>query len=108
MRGFYHELSSKVGEIDPTLSRHVEALYTRASAKLNALETKMIRAEKRKFEAERRQLLAAREGLFPGGGFQERVDNFTTWYARFGPQFIEAVVRHSPGLCRGVGLLEIR
>jgi bacillithiol biosynthesis cysteine-adding enzyme BshC len=108
MQAFYQELSRKVGEIDPTLSRHVEALYTRASAKLGALEAKMLRAEKRKFEAERRQLAAAREGIFPGGGFQERVDNFASWYARFGRPFIDTVVRHSPGLDRGVGLLEIR
>ena len=33
------------------------------------------------------------EGLFPGGGLQERRDNFMPWYAQEGPAFLDRLLR---------------
>jgi bacillithiol biosynthesis cysteine-adding enzyme BshC len=105
---YYQGLKEKAGRIDKTLVNHVSALEKKATDRIRILEAKMLRAEKRKFEAERRQLQEARSGLFPMGGLQERVDNFMPWYARYGRSIIDAVHRHSPATAPSFVILEIR
>src|SRR5690606_35799354 len=51
-----NEIVAQAAEVDRTLVAHVEALKTRAIEKLEQLEKKMLRAEKRKFSDTRRQL----------------------------------------------------
>jgi bacillithiol biosynthesis cysteine-adding enzyme BshC len=105
---YYEGLKQKAARIDNTLITHVSALQKKAVDRVSGLEAKMLRAEKRKFEAEQRQLQQARLGLFPNNGLQERVDNFMPWYARFGREFISAVHRHSPSLAPAFVILEIK
>ena len=52
----YASIKNAVKEIDSTLEQHAEALETKNIKRLSALEKKMFRAEKRKFEDERNQL----------------------------------------------------
>ena len=47
----------------------------------------MLKAEKRKFEAQQRQIKKIKSLLFPSGELQERVENFMPYYARFGKRF---------------------
>ena len=108
LQDLYARMAKQAGAIDKTLSGHVEALQARAMQRVQGLEKKMLRAEKRKFEAERRQLREARLGMFPNNTLQERVDNFMPWYARYGQAFVEAVYRHSPALPPGFVLMEVR
>ncbi len=51
----YQRLQDISGKIDITLIQHTAALYTQALKKIEALEKKMLKAEKIKFEAEQRQ-----------------------------------------------------
>lgn len=104
---FYAGLSDRAGAIDGTLVGHVQAIGKKALNKVEVLQGKMLRAEKRKFEAQRRQLQEALCSLFPGNGLQERVDNFMPWYAVYGPAFIDAVLRHSPGLESAFVIMDI-
>jgi uncharacterized protein YllA (UPF0747 family) len=107
--GTYSEgLKEKAGRIDKTLVNHVGALQQKATDRIRILEAKMLRAEKRKFEAERRQLKEAKSGLFPNNGLQERIDNFMPWYAKYGRDFIDAVHRHSPSMKPEFVILEIK
>ncbi len=94
----YRVLSERAGAIDPTLTRHVAALRTRAIRQLEELEKKMIRAEKRKWSAQQAQLQKLRDALFPRNGLQERVENFSLFYAKWGSGFIDELYRHSPAL----------
>lgn len=94
----YNTLSERAGAIDPTLSRHVAALRTRSIRQLQELEKKMIRAEKRKWSAQQAQLQKLRDALFPRNGLQERVENFSLFYARWGKEFIDQLYRHSGAL----------
>ena len=55
----------------------------------------MLRAEKRKFEEQQRQIHAIKEKLFPKNGLQERIDNFMYYYAKWGKDFIHQVYQHS-------------
>ena len=44
----------------------------------------MLRAEKRKFADQQRQIQAIKEKLFPKNSLQERIDNFSYYYAKWG------------------------
>jgi uncharacterized protein YllA (UPF0747 family) len=58
----------------------------------------MLRAEKRKFFEEQRQIQKIREALFPRNGLQERVENFSSFYAKWGKGFIDELYRNSLAL----------
>lgn len=94
----YDEMEAKSVAIDATLKGHVEALRTRALYRVDELEKKMLRAEKRKFADHRRQLHALKTALFPGGNLQERVENFSSFYALYGKDFLQELHKESPAL----------
>jgi bacillithiol biosynthesis cysteine-adding enzyme BshC len=91
----YNEIVAQAAEVDRTLVAHVEALKTRAIEKLEQLEKKMLRAEKRKFSDTRRQLETIYQQLFPRDGLQERVENFMPFYARHGREWIRQLYQAS-------------
>ncbi len=81
--------------MDVTLSKHVDALKVKAVHRLHELEKKMLRAEKRKFTDQQRQIHAVKTKLFPGNGLQERYDNMLYYYAKWGKEFIQKLYEHS-------------
>ena len=84
--------------VDPSLSVHTEALKVNALNKIETLEKKLLKAERKKYEAEQRQLHKLKEQLFPMGELQERIDNILPYYARYGKTFIEMILKNSLGL----------
>ncbi|HNU89632.1 MAG TPA: bacillithiol biosynthesis cysteine-adding enzyme BshC [Ferruginibacter sp.] len=106
LQEFYTNLKATSGAIDITLVKHTEALHKKALDKLEALEKKMLRAEKRKFEAQQRQLHKLKEQLFPHGSLQERIENFMPFYAKWGKEFIDAVYKNSLALEQELVLME--
>lgn len=92
---YYDRLKNVAQQVDNTLTGHVEALQTRAIKPLQELEKKLIRAEKRKFDAQERQLSALKNALFPNNSLQERVENFMPFYAKWGKEFIQMIYDHS-------------
>jgi bacillithiol biosynthesis cysteine-adding enzyme BshC len=95
LRAEYQRLKNISAAVDPTLAAHVESLETRSVKAVELLEKKLLRAEKRKFEDESRQVNSLKEALFPTNGLQERIDNFIPWYARFGKDFFDIIYQHS-------------
>src|SRR5258708_25600767 len=93
---YYETLKALARPVDPTLEQHVAAMQTKAVEPIRLLEKKLLRAEKRKFGDQQRQIHAAKEALFPGGRLQERVDNILPWYAAYGPGIIQTLYRNSP------------
>jgi bacillithiol biosynthesis cysteine-adding enzyme BshC len=91
LREFYKKQQEVVTQVDKGLKQHIAALEAKALKKLDALEKKMIRAEKRKFGEEQKQLHELKEALFPNGDLQERVENFMPYYARWGRGFIQKI-----------------
>ena len=106
IRAFYAGLKSTAGAVDITLQPHTEALEKLALRKIDALEKKMLRAEKKNFEAQQRQLHKLRSQLFPHGSLQERIENFMPFYAKWGKDFINAVYENSLGLEQEFVILE--
>jgi len=92
---YYDRLKTVAGQVDDTLTTHVAALQTRAIKPLHELEKKLLRAERRKYEVEKRQLSAVKNALFPNNSLQERVDNFMPYYAKWGKDFIKMIFDHS-------------
>jgi bacillithiol biosynthesis cysteine-adding enzyme BshC len=98
VKEIYQQLKNTAAVVDLTLGEHTEALQTLALKKIEALEKKMLRAEKKKFEAQQRQLHKLRSQLFPGNSLQERIQNFIPFYAKWGKDFIEMFYKNSLGL----------
>jgi len=98
MSGFYQSIKNISGAVDKTLEQHVEKLETQALQKLEELEKKILRAEKKNHEEVRRKIHEIREALFPLENLQERVDNFIPWYAEYGKAFLDQILQHSLAL----------
>ncbi len=98
LENLYESFKKKAAAVDTTLEKHVDALKTKTVYRLQELEKKMLRAEKRKFADRERQIHAIRENLFPGNGLQERRENLAYYYAKWGKEFLDALYEHSPGL----------
>ncbi len=98
IQAFYTGLRKTAGAVDATLQPHTEALEKQALRKIEALEKKMLRAEKKKFEAQQRQLHKLRFQLFPHDNLQERIENFMPFYAKWGKDFIKTIYDNSLGL----------
>ena len=95
IKDFYSELRKTAGAVDTTLQPHTEALEKQALKKVEALEKKMLRAEKKKFEAQQRQLHKLKSQLFPYDSLQERIENFMPFYAKWGKEFIGTLYNNS-------------
>lgn len=92
---YYEDLARVAANIDKTLVPHVNSLQTRATKALLALEKKLLRAEKKKFDEDNRHILQLKEALFPGGNLQERIENFMPYYAKWGSDFIKTLYENS-------------
>ena len=105
---FYKNLKATSGAVDVTLIPHTEALEKLALRKIEALEKKMLRAEKKKFEAQQRQLQKIKSQLFPHNYLQERIENFMPFYAEYGEPFMKTLYENSLGLEQEFMVLELR
>jgi bacillithiol synthase len=95
VKKFYGQLKIKAGDIDKTLEQHIEALRAKATRPLYELEKKMLRAEKRKYKDQLRQIHAVKAVLFPMNSLQERTENFMPYYAKWGSRFIDMLYKNS-------------
>ena len=88
----FEGLKTRVSKIDLTLNASTEAVKTRLKKALDNLEKKLIRAEKRNFEEAIEAIEKIRNILFPGGGLQERKENFGLFYVKYGDDFIAELI----------------
>ena len=95
MEALYDALKNSASAVDISLQKHVEALKARAVYRLQQLEKKMQRAERKKHESVQLQIQSIRLQLFPADGLQERRENFSSFYAKWGRNFIDALYHHS-------------
>jgi bacillithiol biosynthesis cysteine-adding enzyme BshC len=95
---FYELIKKQAASIDTSLEKHVDALKAQSVHRLRELEKKMLRAEKRKFADQQRQIHAIKEHFFTGGGLQERYENISYYYAKWGSGFIKKLYEYSLAL----------
>ncbi|MEO5564053.1 MAG: bacillithiol biosynthesis BshC, partial [Chitinophagaceae bacterium] len=106
MEQLYEEFKKQAAAIDTTLTKHVDALKLKTVYRLQELEKKMLRAEKRKFTDQQRQIRAIKDHLFPSGGLQERYDNICYHYSKWGKDIIEKIYMSSLALEQEFVILE--
>jgi bacillithiol biosynthesis cysteine-adding enzyme BshC len=92
IRAVFDQIKLNAYKIDKTLSLSAEAAKTRALKLLEALDKKMLRAEKRKHETSLTQVDGLKSKLFPSGVLQERVLNIAPMYVLYGDDFIDALL----------------
>jgi bacillithiol biosynthesis cysteine-adding enzyme BshC len=94
----YESFKKQASAVDVTLEKHVEALKLRTVQRLQELEKKMLRAEKRKYADQQRQINTIKEHLFPQDGLQERIENISYYYAKWGRDLINTLYQQSLNL----------
>jgi bacillithiol synthase len=87
----FQKLRDKATTLDPTLKSAAEAALTKMKHQLSVLETKMLRAEKKKMQVQLQRIARLRNALFPGNSLQERTENFTEYYLQYGADFFDMV-----------------
>lgn len=102
----YARLDELASAIDNSLSQHVAALKTKTIKQVQDLEKKMMRAERKKHEVLQNKIAKLKQELFPLNGLQERIENFSSFYAKWGREFIEEIFIHSLALEQEFMLLE--
>ena len=103
---YYEQLKTVAAKVDSSLLQHVEALCTKALKRIVELEKKLMRAEKQKFEAEQRQLKKVKTNLFPNNNLQERIENFMSFYGKWGNEFLDIIYENSLSLEQEFGIIE--
>jgi bacillithiol biosynthesis cysteine-adding enzyme BshC len=96
LQTLFEKMAAIAGQTDPTLQPHTHALYQGILKKVEALEMKMLRAEKRKFKEASLQIEQLKAQLFPAGNLQERSENMLSYYAAYGDQWLHQLYKHFP------------
>lgn len=95
LQQLYQQIAIKAAYIDKSLQPHTGALEKAAIEKIEELEKKMLRAEKRKYAENEYRIQVLREQLFPNNGLQERIENMAVFYARWGKSWLDSIYQHS-------------
>ncbi|MDH5398787.1 MAG: bacillithiol biosynthesis cysteine-adding enzyme BshC [Cyclobacteriaceae bacterium] len=88
----FARIQQQAEAIDATLGPMVAAEAKRTFNKLNVMEKKMLRAEKRNLSDRLDRAETLKDYLFPNGNLQERTDNFLNYYLG-NPDFIPRLVQ---------------
>jgi bacillithiol biosynthesis cysteine-adding enzyme BshC len=87
----FKKISEETAKIDKSLNAAVEAEKQKNLNSIAALEQKTIRAIKAKLDTEVNQIRTVKAKLFPNGIPQERVENFSTYYNKWGAEFLSSL-----------------
>ncbi len=85
---FFDRLKIKASAIDGSLEGYIGAENAKVLKTLDNIEKRLKKSEERKHETALGQIESIKEKLFPGGGLQERKENFLNFYLN-NPNFIE-------------------
>jgi len=94
LSAIYTSVLNTITAIDKSLIGSTEAEKQKAINGIAALEQKINRALKQKSETDINQIWAVKEKLFPNNTPQERYDNFSMCYSKFGKEFISELSTH--------------
>jgi len=103
----YQHIKTITGNIDKTLVSHSDALHTNALKKIEQLEKKMLRAEKKKHDAAVRKIKKIKSTIFPNGTLQERVENVLPLLAKHSLSLIDVLYTSSESLEQQFSFIEI-
>lgn len=88
----YSSILTTVGGIDKSLTGTTEAEKQKAINGISVIEQKINRALKQKSDTDIQQVWSIKEKLFPKAIPQERYDNFSMYYTKYGKKFIKELI----------------
>lgn len=91
-------LKKEAGSVDKSLVQHVHSLEVDLLKKIEALEKKMLRAERKIQAVQLQRIWKIKAELFPNKNLQERVDNFMPYFAEHGDSLITSILDQSLSL----------
>ncbi|WP_166332900.1 bacillithiol biosynthesis cysteine-adding enzyme BshC [Sphingobacterium chungjuense] len=94
LNAIFGKMKLRTHKIDPSLGPSTEAVKARLKKAINSLEKKLLKADKRNHQDGLIQIERVKDRLFPGGGLQERSENFATLYVKYGDELIEELVTY--------------
>lgn len=106
-REYFSQLRDQAGKVDKSLLQHVHALEVDLLKKIETLEKKMLKAERKKQTIQLQRIWKLKSELFPNNNLQERVDNFMPYFAEYGPSFIQVIIEHSLTLEQKFGVIVV-
>lgn len=102
----FEKLATKAAIIDPTLEKAVLADAVKYRSGLEQWQSRLMRAEKQKHEVALQQIRNLIDKFCPGGGLQERYDNFIPYLLKYGDHFVETLVSQLQPFDNGFVVLE--
>jgi len=93
IKSAYDELAAKADKIDPTLAKAILAEEIKQTKQFEQLGSRLLRAEKQQQETHIKRIQKLKEKLFPENGLQERQENFLSFYAQYGPSWIDSMIK---------------
>lgn len=91
IENLFKNISEEMGKVDKTLMASADAEKQKNLNAIAALEQKAIRAIKAKSDTEVNQIKSIKSKLYPNGVPQERVENFSSNYAKWGNDFLNVL-----------------
>lgn len=92
IKAIFEGIAQKAANIDPTIVNTVWAEHSKVEKGVEALEAKLVKAEKLRQETSINQIINLKEKLMPGGGLQERHDNFIPFYLKHGTPYFQMLM----------------
>lgn len=86
----YNQLKNQAAETDATFGNLVQAEARRMEKSFRRMAHRLVKAERRKHADKVTRILALAEEINPNGAWQERVWNFSVFYAEYGPAWLRA------------------
>jgi len=83
----FAELNELASQTDPTFNGALKAQETKQLKGLEKLEKRLLKAEKKIHHEKLQRIIEFQQELFPGGGLQERIANFSELYLEYGEGF---------------------
>jgi len=90
----FDAIAVKAENIDPNLKKAMLAEKTKLLKNLDQLESRLIRAEKQKYDVALKQISKIKDKFYPNNGLQERHDNFLGFYLKYGRGFFDYLLEH--------------
>src|SRR5690606_13303566 len=90
----FEKIKLRAYKIDPTLGPSTDAIQARLKKAIDRLEKKLLKADQNNYSEALNQIDRIKEKLFPNQILQERVENFGSYYVKYGDGLIKELVYH--------------
>ena len=88
----FAKLQELTKNIDASLVNAVGAELQKSLQSVDSIQKRLMKSLKQKNETELNQIEKIKTQLFPNNSLQERVENFSAYYAKYGSVFIEDLI----------------